>query len=225
MPSCKVGKEFFLLSPNFQASGFLLPGILYPCILCWLRGSFYLSLLPHNTGFGFRFNSVLIPSWWCAVCSPLPTAPSAGDLVFQPVSLPQGKWLMSHPQGVAPGIGDREDVSGVVLQTGLANLSLLCHRSPHQLWQCHEQPLGIRPFFWSQPCHPCSLYSLVVGTPDNKVKGQRWKYWNAGRRYCWSEKDGMSKEPQRCSSANLLLMFQTVVNLHQAPRMLAPKQF
>lgn len=167
--AAKWGKNFSFCQQTFKLLAFC---FLASCILCWFRGSFYLSLLPHNTG--FRFNSVLTPSWWFAVCSPFPTAPSAGDLVFQPVSLPQGKWFMSQPQGVAPGIGDWEDVSGAVLQTGLANLSLLCHHSPHQPWQCHTQSLGIRPFFWSHLAIPvrCILWLLALQIIRWTVKGE-----------------------------------------------------
>lgn len=122
MHSCKVRKELFLLSPSFQAFCFLAF-----CILYVFRGSFYLLLLPHNMGFRFcprirqfRAHPFLM------VCSLL-TSYGSFSCVSSTVSLPQGRWLMSQPQGVAIGIGDWEDVSEALIQTGPANLSLLCH--------------------------------------------------------------------------------------------------
>ena len=67
--------------------------------------------------------------------------------------------------------------------------------------------LGVLPLLllqWSvPPCHACSLHSLVAVALDNTVKGQRWKYWNAVRKYCWSEEEDVSMETQRCHSSVL----------------------
>lgn len=110
-------------------------------------------------------SSVPIPSWWCAVCSPLPAAPSAGNPVFQPVSLPQGRWLMSQPQRVAPDIEDWADVPGALVQTGPANLSLLCHhecRTSHGSVTHHLWAWGL--LFWSHLAISvcCILWLLVL---------------------------------------------------------------
>lgn len=81
------------------------------------------------------------------------------------MSLPHGRCLKSQPQGIAPGKGDWEDVSGALIQIHLANLSLLHHHwcltshgsVTHSLWASDL-------LFWSHTVilvH-CVLWMLVL---------------------------------------------------------------
>lgn len=173
---CKAGKEPFLLSPNFQASDSLLPGILHPLLVqgqlltvvpstqCEVQvlpkdpSILCLSLLE-DVQFAHLFLQLLQLAIRCFNHSVSPT----GKVAYVPASescsrhwglgrrarSPRSNWPCKFVPAVSP-------------------------RVSHQPWQCHTPPLGMGPSLLVPPCHLCLLYSLVVGTPiiGWRVKGE-----------------------------------------------------
>lgn len=189
MQSCKEGKE--LSSSHWICKILALPFLAF-FILYLFRCSFYLPLLPHSVGFRFCQKT-----HWChadsflTVCSRL-TSSNWWLSVSTSAYLPQVRLLFPQTRGVAPGTGDSDDVPGAIVETGPAKLLPVCHCQCRTNWGGPRQSLGVLPSLLLQqqvpPCHPNLLHSLAAVAPDNRVKGQRLKYWNTVRKYCCQKK-------------------------------------
>lgn len=79
-------------------------------------------------------NCMLVPFWWCTVCSSTLRAPSE--------YVPQ---VRPRPHGVAPATGDLEDMPGAVIQTSPAKCSLVCHCWCDTNCDCPMKSLSILP--------------------------------------------------------------------------------
>lgn len=92
MHSCTMGKDLFLLSPKFQASGFLLPGILHPL----LAQDQLLPVAPY-TKYGVQIlcqNLIKDPS---IPCPSLLDGGQFSHLLVHPLQLVI--WCLSHREG------------------------------------------------------------------------------------------------------------------------------